>query len=303
MSNYYAVERSPDYLEHYGILGMKWGIRRFQNPDGSLTEEGRKRYGDVLTKDQMNNMIKGYNLRTGSDKKITKKTIFKTDHGTYDSKGRRIDTDTEVKDPGNDKPKKTETKNKKVSDLSDKELEALNSRMQQELTYIERYAKLHPKDKSTIQRMTENLKESLIRDIPGGVSEGIKQYIATSIKNMANPQPDKKPGGNDQQKQNSDKKPESTPKQEASSTQKPQRGGGVKGEKWKTHYDSSNSNAMDFFGTRFSDIGKDSTSTSGKETLDKMYPAVVKDTSMATLNDARLYGDLYEDLLNFIKNR
>lgn len=32
-------------LKHWGILNMKWGIRRFQNPDGSLTPEGRKRYG------------------------------------------------------------------------------------------------------------------------------------------------------------------------------------------------------------------------------------------------------------------
>lgn len=34
----------PDYLEHYGIKGQQWGNRRFQNPDGSLTEEGKKRY-------------------------------------------------------------------------------------------------------------------------------------------------------------------------------------------------------------------------------------------------------------------
>lgn len=33
------------YLQHYGIPKMRWGIRRFQNEDGSLTEEGRKRYG------------------------------------------------------------------------------------------------------------------------------------------------------------------------------------------------------------------------------------------------------------------
>lgn len=32
-------------LYHHGIKGQQWGIRRYQNPDGSYTEEGRKRYG------------------------------------------------------------------------------------------------------------------------------------------------------------------------------------------------------------------------------------------------------------------
>lgn len=33
-----------NYLVHYGILGQKWGVRRFQNKDGSLTAEGKERY-------------------------------------------------------------------------------------------------------------------------------------------------------------------------------------------------------------------------------------------------------------------
>lgn len=35
------------YLVHHGILGQKWGVRRFQNKDGSLTEAGKKKYSET----------------------------------------------------------------------------------------------------------------------------------------------------------------------------------------------------------------------------------------------------------------
>ena len=41
-----VIELSDLHLAHYGILGMKWGVRRYQNKDGSLTPKGVKRYTD-----------------------------------------------------------------------------------------------------------------------------------------------------------------------------------------------------------------------------------------------------------------
>ena len=36
------------YLAHHGIRGQRWGVRRYQNEDGTLTEAGKRRYRDDI---------------------------------------------------------------------------------------------------------------------------------------------------------------------------------------------------------------------------------------------------------------
>lgn len=37
------TDNEGTYLAHHGVKGQRWGVRRFQNPDGSLTEKGKRR--------------------------------------------------------------------------------------------------------------------------------------------------------------------------------------------------------------------------------------------------------------------
>lgn len=117
-------------LYHWGTKGMKWGIRRYQNKDGSLTPAGKKRYAAE------NEKLKA------REKAIKGKEKALARQAKLDAKKAELDAREAALKGGNKKPnsdaeKAVANKPKTMRDMTDDELREYTNRMQLEKKYLD----------------------------------------------------------------------------------------------------------------------------------------------------------------------
>ena len=130
-------------LKHHGIIGMKWGVRRYQNKDGTLTAAGKKRASRLESQ---------YNDLTG-------KKLAKSSKNTSESQGTK----------------------KKLSDMTDDELKSRINRLQSEKTYLDldkQVKALQPEQISRGKKFFKRLSNDVI--VPAAVESG-KRLLADFI--------------------------------------------------------------------------------------------------------------------------
>ena len=181
----YVIHKSDGELTHWGIKGMKWGIRRYQNKDGSLTPAGKKKLRAEQAKVREQEAInkKRKSVQASFDRLEARKKAAADEKKALDDVERAKLGKSKGKKSDSDSGKKIETEaakvtKKSIKDMTDEELASAINRARME----DAYRQLRPEQQVEKSPLMKKMFNDVV--MPAATNAG-RQFLQNALNKAA----------------------------------------------------------------------------------------------------------------------